>query len=215
MMALVKEKRALSRAATEVRLPEPCRTGEVPLERSIQLRRSVRFFSEQSLTLAESGQLLWAAQGVTGTGGLRAVPSAGALYPLNTYAVAANVVGLTSGVYRYDPDRHVLTRSIRGDRREAIYRAANEQQCVLDAALMIALVAIYEGSRREFGDRGIRLAHMEAGHAGQNVCLQATALGLGVIGLGAFDDAAVREILQLEVREQPLYLLLAGHKLPL
>lgn len=197
---------------TGVPLPPPDLSSHHSLEACLLNRRSCREFSALPLTLAEVAQLLWAAQGVTGLGGLRTAPSAGALYPLHTYVAAANVEGLEPGVYRYDPDGHLLTPTGEGGRREQLMLAVLGQQCAADAAVAILFAAYYGLARREFGPHAPRLAHIEAGHAAQNLCLQAAALDLGLIGLGKFDADLLREALGVPAREEPLYLVVAGRK---
>lgn len=204
----------LAKTFPEVAVPlaPPDLSSPHSLESCLFGRRSTRYYSEAPLSLAETGQLVWAAQGVTGLGGLRTAPSAGALYPLRTYLVAGNVTGLASGVYRYDPDGHSLKPICAGDQRERLVMATMGQECAGDGAAAILLAANYARGRREFGDAAEKLTLIETGHAAQNLCLQATALGLGVIGLGKFDVDLLREILHIPDKEDPLYLLVTGHK---
>jgi len=162
--------------------------------------------------MASISQLLWAAQGVTALGGLRTAPSAGALYPLRTYLMAAKVRGLPPGLFKYDPDDHYIRGLRHGDLREPLI-SAGVDPCIGNAGAAIILAADYRGATREFGDGARRLIHIEAGHAGQNVCLQATSLGLGVIGLGNFDTGAVQRELNLREQEHPVYMLVIGRKL--
>lgn len=195
---------------TAMKLPEPKYDSGVSLEQTLLKRRSVRDYADESLSLEQVSQLLWAAQGITDQMGHRTAPSAGALYPLEMYVVAGDVRGLSSGVYHYEPDGHQLTKTIEGDRRADLAAAALSQSSVRDGAIDIIFTAIYERTTRKYGERGIRYVHMEAGHAAQNVCLQAVALNLGTVTVGAFDDDRVREILKLPPQEQPLYILPVG-----
>jgi SagB-type dehydrogenase family enzyme len=176
------------------------------LEETLARRRSVREFSDKPLSDQDVSQLLWAAQGITHPEGLRTAPSAGALYPLELYLVNA------AGFYRYDPQRHKLQRRSERDLRSALYRAALEQDSVRDAPAVFVITAIYGRTARKYGDvRSPRYVHMEAGHAAQNLLLQAVALGLGAVPVGAFNDAQVQKLLGLAVEEQPLYLIPTGH----
>jgi SagB-type dehydrogenase family enzyme len=155
--------------------------------------------------------LLWAAQGITDPArGFRTAPSAGALYPLEVYLVAGNVEGLTSGVYKYEPAAHGLRSVISGDQQTELYHAALGQSAVNDAPAIMVLSAVYERTTGKYGERGIRYVHMEAGHAAQNVLLEAVALGLGGVGMGAFDDDAVRTVTGMSPAEQPLYIITLG-----
>lgn len=150
-------------------------------------------------------------QGVTGLGGLRTAPSAGCMFPLKIYLAAFRVGQVPTGVYRYDVDQHLLQPIKRGDQRVTLRDAASDQTCFEDAALVAVVTAWPGRARREFGNRGDRLIAMEAGHAGQNFLLQATALGISALGLGNFDDAQVRDAVNAPADEDPLYLLIAGH----
>lgn len=196
----------------EIALPQPRAAGDLPLEECLRRRRSCRIFTSEPVAFLEIGQLLWAAQGVTGVGGLRTAPSAGASYPLETYLAAANVDGLGAGVYLYDPDEHRLKLVSRGDKRRRLVPAAAGQECVGDAAAAIVLAGVYRRMLAEFGTNAARLTHMEAGHVMQNVSLQAAALGLGSIGLGRIDPPAVRAALHLPEQHDPLAIIAIGHK---
>jgi SagB-type dehydrogenase family enzyme len=177
--------------------------GEVSLEETLAARRSIRDYTGDALHLEEVSQLLWAAQGITSDWGGRTAPSAGALYPLEVYLVAGEVEGLASGVYKYDPEEHELSVVREGDVREELARVALGQGPVREAAIDIVIAAVYERTVRKYGDRAERYVHMEAGHAGQNVYLQATALGLGTVTIGAFQDVRVQEVMGMAHDEAP------------
>lgn len=162
------------------------------------------------LTLAEVSQLLWAAQGITGPGGKRTAPSAGALYPLELYIVSGKVDGLPSGIYRYAPERHSLQGIAQGDRRRELCDAALGQSSIRTAAAVIVLSGVYDRTTVKYGERGIRYVHMEAGHAAQNIYLQAVPLGLGTVVIGAFRDEEVRKVMKMAERERPLYIMPTG-----
>jgi SagB-type dehydrogenase family enzyme len=195
-----------------VRLPEPTLDSSSSLERCLRMRRSCRDFRNAPVSLRDASQLLWAAQGVTGLGGLRTAPSPGALYAIRPYVISGNITGLTPGIYRFDAEGQELLPATMGDCRSELMKAAGSQLCVEQAAFILLLAANYGRVAREYGARAERLVHIEAGHIAQNVCLEATALGLGVIGLGAFSDADVKEVIGLPVREEPVYLIAAGWK---
>jgi SagB-type dehydrogenase family enzyme len=203
----------MSAVTTPIRLSRLTLSSERSLESVLQLRRSVREYSRRSLTHDELAQLLWAAQGVTGPEGLRTAPSAGALYPLEVDVVIGDVDGLPSAIYRYKADRHELVLTREGDRRRELGAAALGQDCVEAAAAVIALAAVYERTTEKYGERGIRYVHMEVGHVAQNVCLQAAALGLGTVVVGAFEDGPVKRVLGLARDEEPLSLIPVGHPL--
>ena len=195
---------------TEVKLPEPSHDGGVSIEETLVKRRSIRDYTGEPITLQEVSQLLWAAQGTTDPRGFRTAPSAGATYPLEIYIVVGDVENLAEGVYHYKSAEHKLLKVLDGDWRAQLAGAALGQSWVKEGAVNIVFTAIYERTTRRYGDRGIRYVHMEAGHAAQNVYLQAVALGLGTVVIGAFRDDQVSEILNLPQNEQPLYIMPVG-----
>jgi SagB-type dehydrogenase family enzyme len=195
-----------------IRLPAPKTDGATSVEKALRERRSIREFTTQPLTIAEVSQLLWAAQGITASGGLRTAPSAGALYPLELYLVAGNVEGLPPGVYKYRLAKHELIGTAEGDKRTALSMAALGQTSVRDAAAVLLIAAVHDRTTARYGERGVRYVHIETGHVGQNVCLQAVALKLGAVVIGAFDDSLVKRIANLTRKEEPLYMIAVGKK---
>lgn len=198
-------------AATTTQLPPPATRGGMALTQALLQRRSVRAYRADNLSLAQVGQLLWAAQGITSEDGLRTAPSAGALYPLEIHLVAGTVEGLPAGVYHYAPAPHRLERVQAADVRAALASAAMNQSWVRDAAAVLACSAVYERTLGKYGQRGPRYVHLEAGHAAQNILLQATAFGLHSVIVGAFDDHAVQNALGLPADCAPLCLIPIGH----
>ena len=194
----------------EIRLPDPHYDSNTSVEKALLERRSVRHYSDKEVTLGELSQLLWAAQGVTHARGFRTAPSAGALYPLEIVVVAGRVSGLGPGIYRYEPGAHELVKTGDQDRRGALWRAGLTQGAIRHAPLVLVYCAVYERTTQKYGERGIRYVHIEAGHAAQNVCLQAISLGLGTVVIGAFDDKAVQKILELKADEYPLIIMPVG-----
>lgn len=190
-------------------LPEPVVDEGAPLESTLRARRSVRDFSPDPVSLAELGQLLWAAQGVNRPGGGRTAPSAGALYPLELLVAAGNVSGLPRGLYRYRPQRHDLVRVSGDDPREGLVGAALYQRWVGEAPVVLVICAVYERTAVKYGERARRYVHMEVGHAAQNVYLQAASLGLATTFVGAFRDDRVSEALGLG-EEVPLGIMPVG-----
>ena len=191
--------------SVKITLPPPVHKGLVSLEETLCRRRSVREFADKPVTEKQIGQLLWAAQGITDAQGLRTAPSAGALYALEIYVATAN------GFYRYIPESHRMERQSVEDLRQALYRAASEQESVLGAAAVIVIAAIYGRLAEKYGkERSTRYAHLEAGHAAQNLLLQATALGLASVPIGAFRDDQVQATLSLPLEHAPLYLIPVG-----
>ncbi len=189
---------------TTINLPKPDLKGTVPLEQAITMRRSRRDFLRQSLTLEQTGQLLWAAQGKAMMGRFRNVPSAGATYPLEVFAVTEE------GLFHYLPNQHSFEKLADHDIREQLSLAAWGQKFVEAAPLTIIFAAEFSRTTSRYGQRGVRYAYMEAGHAAQNVHLQAEALGLGSVAVGAFDDVAVSKVLSLPVNLEPVYMVAIG-----
>jgi SagB-type dehydrogenase family enzyme len=163
------------------------------------------------MTVEQLSQLLWAAQGITHPRGLRTAPSAGALYPLEIFVVAGNVATLPAGTYEYEPDGHRLVSVTEGDLRPDLAAAALGQSPIRSAPVVIAIVADYGKTTIKYGERGIRYVHLEAGHAAQNLCLQAETLGIGSVVIGAFSDKDVASLLR-SPGQQPLYLIPLGRK---
>ncbi len=189
-----------------VQLPLPEQKGRMSVEEALARRRSVREFTRQALTERELSQLLWAAQGITHPEGLRTAPSAGALHPLEVYMATA------SGFYHYEPKGHRLIRLSDGDLRAAVRRAALDHEAITQAPVVFVIAAVYERTSRKYGPaRTLRYVHMEAGHAAQNLLLEAVALGLGGVPIGAFDDDALHNVIALQPDCHPLYLLPVGH----
>ncbi len=196
-----------------IALPSPRIESQTSVEAALLARRSVRTYRDTPLTLPEAGQLLWAAQGITDPGGFRTAPSAGALYPLELYLVVKRVDTLSPGIYHYLPTGHQLRLLSEGEVSDRLSDAALRQSSVKDAPAVIVFSAVPERTTARYGERGMQYVFMEAGHAAQNVCLQAVALDLGTVTIGAFDEDEVRTTLNLPEGEIPLYLLPVGRPL--
>ncbi|MBA7596591.1 hypothetical protein ES703_03569 [subsurface metagenome] len=193
--------------AEEYKLPKPLQTDR-SIEQCLAARRSVRSFASDTLTTEQIATLLWAAQGITDTTrGFRTAPSAGATYPLETYLVTKQ------GIFHYDPKPHKLTLVKKGDRRAELALACLGQYWVGKAPASIVLCAVPERTSQRYGERAMRYIWMEAGHAAQNILLEAVALNLGGVPIGAFSDDAVSKLLDLDKAEEktiPLYVLSVG-----
>ncbi len=187
------------------RLPPPALTGPLTLEEAILSRRSVREFAEQPLTDRELSQLCWAAQGVTDErSGHRAAPSAGALFPIELYLVTPEAVE------HYQSEGHRLLRHLDGDQRRLLQAAALQQDAVGQAPLCVVIAAVVERTARKYGPQSERYCLIEAGHVAQNILLQATALKLGAVPIGAFDESSVSRALRLPKGHTVLYLIPVG-----
>jgi len=186
-------------------LPQPDTKAKATLAQALASRRSIRQFTNAALSVDQIAQLCWSAQGVTDARrGLRTAPSAGATYPLELYVATA------AGVQRYVPSRHALVGHIEGDIRKPLAAAALGQPWVSAAPAVFVFAADVQRTERRYGSRANRYVWMEAGHAAQNLLLQATALGLGSVPVGAFEDDRVAEAIQLPASQRPLYILPVG-----
>lgn len=189
----------------DIPLPAPRTQGTLSLEETLARRRSIRAYTNELLSLEEIAQLFWAAQGVTCSWGGRTAPSAGALYPLKVYAATAE------GVYHYLPAGHRASLTGQEDIREALWAAGLHQGWIREAPATFVLTALYERTASRYGARAERYVQLEAGHAAENLLLQAVALNLGAVVVGAFNDEAVAAALNLPAQEAPLYLIPVGH----
>jgi SagB-type dehydrogenase family enzyme len=198
----------LAESKEEIKLPSIQTIGKLSVEEAISKRRSVREYKDAQLSLKEVSQLLWSAQGITANWGARTAPSAGALYPLEIYLVVGRVENLKPGIFRYNPERHSLVMTVEGDKRFALYSASLFQSCIKNVAISLVICAQYERTTRKYGERGRKYVHIEVGHVGQNIYLQAESLGLATVAIGAFMDEAVKKV--LNIKEEPLYIMPVG-----
>jgi SagB-type dehydrogenase family enzyme len=190
-----------------LKLPTPGLYGKKSVEEVISARRSVRRFKAESLTLEQLSQLLWSAQGIT-DGTHRAIPSAGATFPLEVYAVVGEqtVENLSAAIYHYIPDGHSLNVYLEGDFRGNL----STQNAIAICPVDLVVCAVFSRTTLRYGNRGERYVHMEAGHLGQNVALQAVGLGLATVMVGAFNDDNVCSLFNFEDTSRPLYIIPVG-----
>ncbi|MGQ9502853.1 MAG: SagB/ThcOx family dehydrogenase [Anaerolineae bacterium] len=198
--------------APRISLPMPVEEVGSTFMAAVRARRSQRSYRDDPLSLAELGQLLFAAQGITyPSGELRAAPSAGALYPIELYTLAHCVTNVQAGVYHYAIQTHELELVRAGDLHEAVSAAALGQSFVGEANVCFVLSAIFQRTRWKYRERAYRYILLEAGHIAQNLCLAATALGLGACTVGAFYDDDLNALLGLDGRDETaLYIVAAG-----
>lgn len=196
-----------SRPATEGKptpLPAPDTQSGPALTEALHRRRSLRAYRPRALTKREIGQLLWAAQGISDDRGLRTAPSAGATYPLEVYLATAD------GLFHYQPAGHELFMLADRDLRHDLAAAGLDQAWIREAPAVFVFTAVVRRTSQRYGTRAERYVHLEAGHACQNLLLQAEALGLGGVPVGAFEDQRVARLLGLASGEAPLYLVPVG-----
>jgi len=195
---------------TMIPLPPPDTQGGMSLNRALTLRRSVRQYGPGPLSLAHVSQLLWSAQGITNERGFRTAPSAGATLPLEMFLMANRVEGIREGIYHYDPVEHALEFIREGAPAAELARACLSQSMVTEGGAVLIFAADFDRTTARYGERGIRYVYNEIGHASQNVHLQAAALDLGTVVIGAYRDEEVEEVLQLDEPLRVLYLMPVG-----
>ena len=193
-------------------LPKDFLKGRLSVFDAIETRRSIRDYSEEPITMKELSTLLYTTQGITQKG-RRAAPSAGALYPIETYIIVNNVQELAKGLYHYVPGEHAL-RVVKSGDFGAIMRAMSLGQSSLEkAAVDFVWTAVFKRTTSKYDERGIMYIYMEAGHISENLYLQANSLGLGVVAIGAFDNNAVNEFIGVDGEEEAvIYINSVGNK---
>jgi SagB-type dehydrogenase family enzyme len=189
-----------------IELPPPSTTGKMPLEQAIARRRSVRSFTGKPLNPRQMAQLCWAGQGITEPReALRAAPSAGALYPIEL------LVATPDGVGHYHPKDHTLRAHMAEDVRPQIQRASLDQEMITQAWACFVIAAVVKRVAAKYGNQAEQYTLIEVGHVAQNVLLEAEALGLAGVPVGAFEDRKVAAILDLPRDHRVCYLLPVGH----
>jgi SagB-type dehydrogenase family enzyme len=196
--------RSLAADRTAV-LPSPEPDVGLGIDDVLARRRSVRSFTDRPLEEEAISRLLWAAQGVTASWGGRTAPSAGALYPIEVYVATADALR------RYVPEGHGQVELALEDRRPRIAEATGGQEAATDAPTLFVITGVVARTATKYGDRAQRYVQLEAGHVCQNLLLEATALRLGAVPIGAFSDEALRDALGLDDGELPLYVVPIGH----
>jgi SagB-type dehydrogenase family enzyme len=184
-----------------IELPEVEAGMDVSLDHVLRRRQSVRRFTRQPVDLEQLSYLLWASTGIQRTEGgheFRTAPSAGALYPIETYVAANNVDGLAEGVYHYAIRGHLLEQIRGGDYSRAVAEAALGQSVCAEAALVLIWTAIFRRSKWKYGERAYRYIYLDAGHMAQNLALAAVSLGLGSCQVGALYDDELNRIVEVD-----------------
>jgi len=197
-----------------IKLPPPVKTGGMPLVEALTVRRTVRRFASRPLDLGHISQLLWGADGTSDPRGHRTSPSAGATYPLDLYLVVGErgVAGLAAGIYHYQVAEHALTPVAPGDARAAVAQSCLHRSWMAEAPVMVVITGEYRRCTARYGDRGVRYTHMEVGNVSQNLFLTAEAQGLGAGIVGAFEDKALAQAVQLPQAHEPLLVMPVGYK---
>ena len=188
----------------EIKLPKPLLEGNKSLEECIAERESVRTYQDKVVEIEKISQILWAAQGKKGQ--KRTVPSAGATYPLEIYAVLKD-----KGYFHYNFKNHVLELVTEENICNDIAKESWNQRFIEEAYLNILICADYSRTTQRYGERGIRYVYMEVGHCAQNIHLEVIALGLVSVPIGAFQDQNIKKVMRLPPNIDPLYIVPIGY----
>jgi SagB-type dehydrogenase family enzyme len=198
--------------SARIALPAPRGWNGPSIEQAIETRRSRRSYARGPLRVEELSRLLHASSGITDPErGFRAAPSAGALYPIETYAIVHAVADLQAGVYHYAPGDHTIELVRTGDYRASLVVAGIGQEMLGRAQVCFVLASVFQRARWRYRERAYRYILLEAGHIAQNVYLAATALGLGACAIGAFLDDNVNDLVGLDGKDEAaVYVLSVG-----
>lgn len=201
--------------SNRIELPTPPEGSHMTLDEALRRRRSVRAFAGKPISLGQLSYLLWASNGIRKAERgheFRTVPSAGALYPVETYVIVHDVDGVPPGAYHYAIREHALEELRTGDLGRDITRAALGQRMCADAAVVFVWTAIFNRSKWKYGQRAYRYVYLDAGHVGHGLALSAASLGLGSCQVGALFDDEVNQILGVDgVEESVVYMSVVGY----
>ncbi len=203
--------------AQKISLPRTWSLAEEHLTPLLQHRRSLRKYSTEPISLEHLAFLLWASQGITGQAGkylFRAAPSAGALYPVETYISVHSIQGLAAGLYHFDAEYFALDRLRQQDEAEAVAQACLDQKFIARAAVLFLWTGVFRRAMSKYGDRAMRYILLDAGHICQNLLLAAEAIDCGGCPVGAFYDNDLNQLLQIDGEEESiLYAAAVGGKI--
>lgn len=215
-LAIRPERYKIYPRAPKITLEEPETDDGPGIWQVVQQRRSYRDFVDDAITKADLSQLLWASQGITHVEHgyeLRAAPSAGALYPIETYLVINNVKDVEEGIYHYNVKEHCLEQIKAGHYGEAIAHAALDQSMCARANVTFIWTAIFQRSKWKYSQRAYRYIYLDAGHIAHAVALAAVALGLASCQIAALYDDEVNAFLDLDGKEESVvYMSVVGKK---
>jgi SagB-type dehydrogenase family enzyme len=198
-----------------VGLPSASPPNPRSLHDSIRNRRSIRQFAGTPISSRSLSYLLWSSTGISRTERgceFRTAPSAGALYPIETYLCLNNVETISPGIYHYSVKGHCLEFLRAGDHASAVARAALDQKMCRAAAVVFVWTAVFQRSKWKYGQRAYRYVYLDAGHIAENLALAATSLDLGSCHIAALYDDEVNSLLGVDgIEESTLYMTVVGH----
>jgi len=198
-----------------IELPSQLKESEIYLSEILHKRKSIRSFSTKPLSLIDLAFLLWSSTGIQRIEEdyyFRTVPSAGALYPTETYIAANNIEELDSGIYHYNIQNHTLEELKTGRFGNELAKAAMNQKMCLDASVIFIWTAIFERSKWKYSQRAYRYIYLDTGHVAENLALAAVSIHLGSCEIGAFFDDEVNHLIGVDGTEESAILLsTVGH----
>lgn len=202
-------------SSPKIKLELPEEETQMSIWRAIEHRRSVRNFGDKPMKKEHLSRLLWSAQGITRREmgyEFRTAPSAGALYPVETYLVIHNVEEISPGIYHYAVQSHELDQLKLGDFRTDITRAALDQDMAYSANVVFLWTAVFRRSKWKYKQRAYRYMYLDAGHIAQNLALAAVAIDMGTCQIAALYDDEVNELIGVDGEEEGiLYMTVVGH----
>lgn len=201
----------------KIELPPIESLGTTSLYETLKSRKSIRKFSKEPITKEELSYILWASTGILRIEKgheFRTAPSAGALYPIETYIITNNVKDLEKGLYHYSIKEHLLEELELGDLGGDIALAALGQKMCRESAAVFIWTAIFHRSKWKYKQRAYRYIYLDAGHIAENLALASCSLGLGSCQIGALYDDEVNKILNVDgTLESVIYMSVVGHPL--
>lgn len=201
--------------ANIIPLPKPDYRSSNSIEAVLKSRRTKRDLKADQLTLKQVSQMLWAAQGVTSDWGGRTTPSAKSTYPLNAYLIANHVEKLENGLYQYVPGDRVMAHQLvplkLANFQDAIYDITKQSSSKEPAALILITGDMAKMAEAFGGTKHDEDVYLEAGHAAQNLYLQAESLKLGMVVTSSLDQNKLKNLLSIPVNETLIYLVPFGY----
>lgn len=197
-----------------IKLPTPSIRGSLSVESALKNVRPRRAYEDDFVSLENVSQMLWAAQGVTVDWGDRTTPSAKSTYPLSVYLVSNKIENLSSGLYQYIPGErlpvHALKQITQGEYQKPLFNAMNQNSMKNPAGVIVITGDMAKMANAYGGISHDKEVYLEAGHATQNIYLQAESLKLGLVALSNFDDSTIRNIITIPEGETIIYLIPFG-----
>jgi SagB-type dehydrogenase family enzyme len=199
----------------KIELPAVTEPSNLSLYEALQKRKSIRGFKSASISKEHLSYLLWASTGISRRRQgyeFRTAPSAGALYPIETYLVVNNVKELEEGIYHYGIRRHELEVLKKGSFGKAVCRAGLDQVMCAKAAVVFIWSAIFDRSKFKYGQRAYRYIYLDTGHMAENLALAAVSIDLGSCQIGALYDDEVNELIDIDgIKESVIYMSVIGY----